>query len=206
MANALATALYLRGADVCLITTKQTGQIPARIYTIDVESAEEMFDYTVDAVRVAKKGVMKQASMNSTDTPGFIQRTPFLFMAAAVSDFTPKFPQSGKLKKSMLGESWSLELVQTPDILASLNKEGIRTVAFKAEMDETDGLEHAKALLDTKGVDAVCYNLLKNSESFGTTEHEIEFISADHITPLGRTDKLTLSFTILDEARKLADD
>jgi len=206
MAKALATALYLKGADVCYITTKDTNGLPNDVYTIDVESAEEMLDYTVDAIRVAKKGVMRKASMNSGEALGMIQKTPFLFMAAAVSDFKPKFPQDGKLKKSVLGESWTLELTQTPDILSTINKDGIRTVAFKAEMDEKHGLENAKALLDTKGVDAVCYNLLRNRESFGTEENEVEFITPEHITSLGRSDKLTLAHKILDEAKQLADD
>ncbi len=127
-------------------------------------------------------------------------------MVAAVSDYKPTFPQNGKLKKSMLGETWTLELTQTPDILSSINKDGIRTVAFKAEMDEAHGLENAKALLDAKEVDAVCYNLLSGSDSFGTDSNEIEFITPDHITPLGKADKLTLASKILDEARKLADD
>jgi len=206
MAKALALSLYLRGADVCYLTTKDTDGLPNTIYTIDVESAEEMLDYTVDAVRVAKKGVMSKASMNSADPRMLIQKTPFLFMAAAVSDYKPKFPQNGKLKKSMLGDSWTLELVQTPDILSSINKDGIRTVAFKAEMDAAHGLENAKALLDQKEVDAVCYNLLSDSSSFGTEENEIEFITPEHITSLGRADKLTLAGKILDEAKQLADD
>ena len=206
MAKALALSLYLRGADVCYLTTKDTDGLPNAVYTIDVESAEEMLDYTVDAVRVAKKGVMSKASMNSADPRMLIQKTPFLFMAAAVSDYKPKFPQNGKLKKSMLGDSWTLELVQTPDILSSINKDGIRTVAFKAEMDAAHGLENAKALLDKKEVDAVCYNLLSDSSSFGTEENEIEFITPEHITSLGRADKLTLAGKILDEAKQLADD
>ena len=206
MAKAVALSLYLRGADVCYITTKESDDLPRDIYTIDVESAEEMLDYTVDAIRVAKKGVMSKASMNSADPRMLIQKTPFLFMVAAVSDYKPTFPQNGKLKKSMLGETWTLELTQTPDILSSINKDGIRTVAFKAEMDEAHGLENAKALLDAKEVDAVCYNLLSGSDSFGTDSNEIEFITPDHITPLGKADKLTLASKILDESRKLADD
>jgi phosphopantothenoylcysteine decarboxylase/phosphopantothenate--cysteine ligase len=206
MAKAIALSLYLRGADVCYITTKDREGLPQGVYTIDVESAEEMRDYTVDAVRVAKKGTISKPTMNSTEPPVHIQKTPFLFMVAAVADYTPKFPQSGKLKKSMIGDTWALELTQTPDILATLNKDGIRTVAFKAEMDSQNGLEHAKTLLDQKEVDAVCYNLLADSSSFGTQTNDISFITPDHITPLGRTDKLTLSGKILDEARKLADD
>ncbi|MCF6206542.1 MAG: bifunctional phosphopantothenoylcysteine decarboxylase/phosphopantothenate--cysteine ligase CoaBC [Sulfurovum sp.] len=206
MAKAMALSLYLRGADVCYITTTGEEGLPSNIYTIDVESAEEMLDYTVDAVRVAKKGVMSKASMNSADPRMLIQKIPFLFMVAAVADYTPKFPQKGKLKKSMLGEEWTLELTRTPDILSSLNKDGIRTVAFKAEMDAAHGLENAKALLDDKGVDAVCYNLLSDSSSFGTKENEVEFITPEHITSLGKADKLTLAGKILNEAKTLADD
>ena len=206
MAKAVALSLYLRGADVCCLTTKDTEGLPAAIYTIDVEDAQEMLEYTQDAIRVAKKGVMRQASMNSADPRMLIQKTPFLFMAAAVSDFKPKYPQKGKLKKSALGDTWSLELVQTPDILSSLNKDGIRTVAFKAEMDAQNGLENAKALLRQKEVDAVCYNLLEDSSSFGTDENEITFITATKTTPLGKADKLTLAQSILNASKSLAND
>ena len=206
MAKAIATALYLRGADVCYITTKDTVGLPQSIYTIEVEDAEEMLDYTTDAIRVAKKGVMSKASMNSSDPRMLIQKTPYLFMVAAVADYKPKFPQKGKLKKSMLGDTWALELTQTPDILSSLNKDGIRTVAFKAEMDSAEGLENAKALLQQKEVDAVCYNLLEDAKSFGGDENEITFITADETTPLGRADKTTLAQKILDHAKVLAND
>ncbi len=206
MAKAIATALYLRGADVCYITTKDTIGLPQSIYTIEVEDAEEMLDYTVDAIRVAKKGVMSKASMNSSEARMLIQKTPYLFMVAAVADYKPKFPQKGKLKKSMLGDTWALELTQTPDILSSLNKDGIHTVAFKAEMDSTQGLENAKALLQQKEVDAVCYNLLEDAKSFGGDENEITFITADETAPLGRADKTTLAQKILDHAKVLADD
>ncbi len=206
MAKAIATALYLRGADVCYITTKDTSGLPQSIYIIEVEDAEEMLDYTTDAVRVAKKGVMSKASMNSSEAPMLIQKTPYLFMVAAVADYKPKFPQKGKLKKSMLGDTWALELTQTPDILSSLNKDGICTVAFKAEMDSDQGLENAKALLKQKEVDAVCYNLLEDAKSFGGNENEITFITADETVPLGRADKTTLAQKILDHAKVLADD
>ena len=206
MAKAIATALYLRGADVCYITTKETTGLPNEIYTIEVEDAEEMLDYTTDAMRVAKKGVMTKASMNSSEAPQLIQKRPYLFMVAAVADYKPKYPQSGKLKKRMLGETWALELTQTQDILSSLNKDGICTVAFKAEMDSAKGLENAKALLTQKGVDAVCYNLLKDAKSFGGDENEITFITRHAVTPLGRASKAILAQKILDNAKELTDE
>jgi len=202
MAKSLCLSLYLKGADVCYLTTMGDEGLPKSIYTIDLDDTEELLDYTQDAIRVAKKGKMSKPSMNATDRH-LIQKEPYLFMVAAVSDFTPKFPQEGKLKKSMIVESWNIELKQTPDILSSLDKMDIKTVAFKAEMDEKNGLNSAKELLEKKRVDAVCYNLLSNSESFGTTDNEITFITKEKQTALGKSDKLTLSDKILTEAKAL---
>jgi len=203
MANALATALYLRGADVCLITTQPHDEIPSDIYTIDVEDTQEMLEYTVDAVRVSKKGKMSQATMNSSQPRHLIQKRPYLFMAAAVADFTPKFPQVGKIKKTDIGSEWQLDLKQNPDILQAINKEGLTTIGFKAEMDKERGLAHAKSLISGKGVDAVCYNLLQDSNSFGTTEHDMSFITAEETTDLGKMDKLNLAFRILKKCQQL---
>jgi len=203
MAKSLATALYLKGADVCYISTMPHDDLPQEVYTIDVEDAKEMLEYTVDAVRVAKKGKMSKASMNSTEPVGLIQKTPYLFMVAAVSDFRPKYPQSGKLKKSQICEEWSLKLTQNDDILKALNKDGIIAVGFKAEMDTEQGLANATNLLEQKKVDAVCYNLLNNSESFGTDTNEVTFISKESEQSLGKLDKLSLSLKILEQSKKL---
>ena len=205
MAKSLCLSLYLKGADVCYIGTMGNEGLPDSIYNIDVEDTQELLEYTQDAIRVAKKGKMSKASMNSGDAPRLIQKEPYLFMVAAVSDFTPKYPQSGKLKKIDIGDSWNLELTQTPDILTSLRKDGIKTIAFKAEMDKQKGLKSATSLLGKKEVDAVCYNLLQDSSSFGTSDNEITFITKEHQTLLDKTDKLTLSDKILEQAKSLID-
>jgi len=61
-----------------------------------------MYEYLVDSIRPAKKGKMARASLNSTNPVQIIKKRPFLFMASAVADFIPKYPQQGKLKKSSL--------------------------------------------------------------------------------------------------------
>ena len=203
MARALALALHLKGADVCYITTTGSQELPKNLYTIDVEDAHEMLHYTQDALRVAKKGKMSKPSLSSSDAMRLIQKRPYLFMVAAVADFTPKFPQYGKLKKSTLGDQWNLELIQTQDILSTLDKEGITTIAFKAEMDGAEGFNHAKALLTTKQVDAVCYNLLRDATSFGGEENTITLITPDHHVDLGRQSKFALAMRILQEAQSL---
>ena len=205
MAKSLCLSLYLKGADVCYLTTMGNEGLPQSIYTIDVDDTEELLDYTQDAIRVSKKGKMSKPSMNASDRH-LIQKEPYLFMVAAVSDFTPKFPQDGKLKKSMIGETWNMEMKQTPDILSNVDKTDIKTIAFKAEMDAQNGLASAQELLEKKRVDAVCYNLLRDSSSFGTEDNEITFITKENQISLGKADKLILSDKILTEAKKLIHD
>lgn len=189
MAKSLCLSLYLKGANVCYITSMGREGLPKSIDTIEVNDTEELFNVTQDAINKQKKATEKE---------------PYLFMVAAVSDFTPKFPKEGKLKKSMIGESWNIELKQTTDILASLDKTDIKTIAFKAEMDVQNGLKNAQGLIENKQVDAVCYNLLQNSESFGTSDNEITFITKENQIPLRKADKLTLSHKILAQAKVLS--
>ncbi|MGB3962202.1 MAG: bifunctional phosphopantothenoylcysteine decarboxylase/phosphopantothenate--cysteine ligase CoaBC [Sulfurimonas sp.] len=203
MASALATALYCRGADVNLIATRFEPNLPKEMHTIDVSSSEEMREYLVDSIRIAKKGKLSKATLMRDEQIHLIQKKPYLFMAAAVSDYVPEFAQSGKLKKELLGESFALTLKENIDILSSLNKEGITTVAFKAEMDPLNAVQNATNMLEKKHVDAVCLNLLVNSDSFGTDTNAVDFITKDKRETLKEADKFTLSFDILDHAKSL---
>ena len=112
MASSLALALYLKGAEVCLVSTRGHENLPKQIHTIEVESSNEMYEYLVDSVRVAKKGILTKTTLMDDSNPELIQKTPYLFMVAAISDYIPKFPQEGKMKKELVGETWNLELKQ----------------------------------------------------------------------------------------------
>ncbi|SFV55431.1 Phosphopantothenoylcysteine decarboxylase / Phosphopantothenoylcysteine synthetase [hydrothermal vent metagenome] len=203
MASALATALYLRGADVNLIATRFESNLPKGMHTIDVESTEEMLEYLQDSIRVAKKGKLSKPTLMREEHIHLIQKKPYLFMAAAVSDYTPLHPQNGKLKKDILGEEWQLTLKKNVDILKSIDKEGIVTIGFKAEMDAKNAKENAKKMLQTKDLDAVCLNILKNSSDFGKESNEIEFITSSNEKLLPNKPKLSLAFEIIDKAKGL---
>jgi phosphopantothenoylcysteine decarboxylase/phosphopantothenate--cysteine ligase len=203
MANALALALYLKGADVCLITTKKNDSLPSEIYTLDVEDTQELLEYTIDCIRVAKKGKLNKASLNNPDAIKVIQKKPFLFMAAAVSDYKPKYPQSGKLKKEALGNEWDLKLTKTKDILKTINKDGIYAIGFKAEKDEKSAFENAKKALVSKELDAICLNILKDENNFGSDKNKIYFITKDKTYKTKLLDKLEVSFNILNYAKEL---
>ncbi len=203
MAEALVTALFAKGADVCYVTTKEPKSIPP-VHVIIVESAEELLKYTEDALRVAKKGVLTKPSFHSeTGRPELVQKTPWLFMAAAVSDYRPAHPQSGKLKKSTLGDEWSLKLVKNPDILETIDKDGIKTVAFKAEMDRERALEHAREALEKKGVDAVALNILESSESFGSETNAVTLLTSEKEIEIPQATKYEVAFSLLEAVKDL---
>ena len=124
-------------------------------------------------------------------------------MAAAVSEYVPAFAQDGKLKKDVLGETWELGLKQNVDILNSVDKTGISVVGFKAEMDESNATSNATNMLTNKKLDAVCMNLLKDSSSFGSDDNSVEFITQDGAVSIPESDKLSLSFEILNNAKKI---
>ena len=203
MASAMATALYCKGADVNLISTKFEAELPGDIYRLDVESSQEMYEYLVDSIRIAKKGKLSKATLMRDEQIHLIQKKPYLFMAAAVSDYVPAFTQSGKLKKESLGESFELALTKNRDILQEIDKEGITVVGFKAEMDQNSALHNAKNMLEKKNIDAVCLNVLQDATSFGTETNAVEFITPNAIETLPTQEKLTLAFEILKSAKQL---
>jgi len=196
MASNLSLALYYKGADVCLVSSKFPINLPSELYRIKIESSCELQEYLSDCIRVAKKGVMTKATLLDDTVPALVQKKPYLFMAAAVSDYKPKYPQDGKLKKDQIGDEWDLKLVKNSDILASLDKSDVVTVGFKAEMDEVNGKLSAKNMLESKKLDGVCLNYVSQNE-FGSDDNEIIFITKDSEVVLEKSDKLSLSFDIL---------
>ncbi|MDN5127638.1 bifunctional phosphopantothenoylcysteine decarboxylase/phosphopantothenate--cysteine ligase CoaBC, partial [Aliarcobacter butzleri] len=88
MASNLAKALYYKGADVCLVSSRGYENLPKDIHLIKVQSSFEMYESLVSSLEIAKKESKKQS---------------FLFMVAAVSDYLPTFAQEGKLKKDLIG-------------------------------------------------------------------------------------------------------
>ena len=198
MANNLARALYYKGADVCLVSSRGYENLPKEIHLIKVESSQEMYEYLVDSIRVAKKGILTKPTLMDSSTPTLILKKPFLFMVAAISDYLPAYPQEGKLKKELIGTQWNLELKQNMDILKSLDKEGIVTIGFKAEMDETTALNSATRMLENKNLDGVCLNILNEENSFGSENNNIELILKNNSYEFKGT-KLEVSLNILEK-------
>ncbi len=202
MANALSLALYLRGADVCLVTTKKSSDMPDEIYTIEVESSRQMQEMIVKSLEVAKKGIMSKPNINEKEAPKLIQKKPYLFMAAAVSDFVPTYRQ-GKIKKESLGDETTITLKKNIDILSSLNKDGITAIGFKAEIDSDNALISAKNMLKDKNLDAVCLNIIDRENGFGSEENEVDFVTDKGVKKIEKKSKLNVSFDILEYSKEV---
>ncbi|WP_428024409.1 bifunctional phosphopantothenoylcysteine decarboxylase/phosphopantothenate--cysteine ligase CoaBC [Arcobacter sp.] len=197
MASSLALALYLRGADVCLVSSRGYEELPKDIHIINAQSSQEMYSYLQESITVAKKGTKTSTTLMDDSKSTLIQKKPYLFMVAAVSDYVPLYPQNGKLKKSMIGEKWDLELKQNIDILSSLDRNDIYTIGFKAEMDKKVAYENAQNMKTQKNIDAVCLNIIDENNSFGSNSNKIELIINDKTISFDGN-KFDISLEILD--------
>ena len=201
MASSLALSLYLKGAEVCLVSSRGYENLPKDIHVIPVQSSSEMHEYLVDSIRVAKKGVLTKATLMNDSRPELILKKPYLFMVAAVSDYVPSFPQNGKMKKDMIGPSWDLNLKQNIDILNSLDKDEIISIGFKAETDEVSALNNASNMLEKKNLDGVCLNILGENNSFGSDSNEIELILKNTSYSF-KGEKVEVSLGLLNKLQK----
>jgi phosphopantothenoylcysteine decarboxylase/phosphopantothenate--cysteine ligase len=201
MATGLATALYYKGADVCLITSASVS-VPNEIHTINIQSSYEMFEYVKDSIRVAKKGKMSEATLMDTSNVQLIQKKPYFFAVSAVSDYTPTFPQNGKMKKADIGDNWDLKLKKNIDILNSIDKQDIYTIGFKAEMDEKNAKENAQNMLTNKKLNGVCLNILNENNTFGAEKNKIELFTSSSKEWKQEGTKLEISLQLLDELKE----
>ena len=155
MGLALAFAYYLRGFDVTLISSAQN--LPKSIENLEFLS----FKNSADLLEILKNKKLAKDDL--------------LVMAAAISDYIPSQKAKGKIKKS--GANLNLELKENIDILSSLKELKCKKIGFKMEMDEQSALSSAKNMLENKALDAVCLNVLKAQNYFGSEQNEVLFIT-----------------------------
>jgi phosphopantothenoylcysteine decarboxylase/phosphopantothenate--cysteine ligase len=158
MGIAVAEALAERGAEVTLVlgpshyTTHEEG-----IRIVAVESAQQMYDASIEAYKKAHIAVM----------------------AAAVADYKPASQASEKIKKKE-GEL-TLALVKTNDILSALGKikQPWQTLVGFALETENE-LVHAKEKLENKNADMVVMNSLRDEGAgFGHDTNKITLLKRE---------------------------
>ena len=152
MGHAIADAAVRRGYDVTLVTTADLAVHPAA-KVVRVETADEML-----------------AAVSDIDAE-------IAVMAAAVADFKPVDASTSKIPRTD-GLS-SIELAETPDILASVVAREPRpfVVGFAAE---TGGVEPAIEKARRKDVDLLIYNdVTEPGSGFGTETNRVVIIDRD---------------------------
>lgn len=169
MGYAVAAAAAEAGAKVILISGPTALPDPERLRTLRVESAQQMHDAV-------------HAHIADAD----------IFIAvAAVADYRPAQPAPEKIKKT--GEHLTLELVRTPDILASVAALKPRpfTVGFAAETGNLE--QHARRKLETKKLDLVAANRVGPGLGFGADENSLLLVEAAGTTELPLMPKAKLA-------------
>lgn len=162
MAESLAFVAYSLGANVSLITTQSNeNSYPKNMSIHPVNSSKELSDTLHQIVHAFKHPI----------------KAPYLFMAAAISDYVPELPCEGKLKKEQLGSTWHLTLIQNRDILKNLEHSQLRTIGFKAETDSEMALQNAEKMLREKELDGVCLNIIDEAHPFGGENNQITLLT-----------------------------
>jgi phosphopantothenoylcysteine decarboxylase/phosphopantothenate--cysteine ligase len=140
MGFAIAEELFALGADVTLISGPTSLNLSSKtINRIDVTSAEEML----------------QACLSNYPS------SHISVLSAAVADYRPKEAANLKIKKD--SPEFSLELIKTTDILASLGQqkqEGQLLIGFALETNNE--LENAIKKLETKNLDFIVLNSMND--------------------------------------------
>jgi len=124
-----------------------------------------------------------------------------LLMAAAVADFRPAGPETGKVKKE--GRTgMTVELEATPDVLAGLGarrREGQTLVGFAAEHGG-DAIAEARRKLRDKGVDAIVLNDVSRSDAgFDVATNEVTVVTAAGERHVPLASKGEVAAAVLDE-------
>lgn len=166
MGYALAEAAADAGAQVTLISGPTQLPCPERVTRIDVISAQQMYDASLE-------------KMGNCD----------IFIAcAAVADYRPASVKEQKIKKH--DDAMRIELLRNPDIVSAVASHAQRpfTVGFAAETQ--DVVSYARGKLQRKNLDLIVANDVSDARiGFNADDNSVTVISADaehHIEPMSK--------------------
>ncbi len=159
---ALASAAVARGADVTVVAANVSLPDPAGAKVVPVVTTAELADAVTSSARGADAVVM----------------------AAAPADYAPADPSPYKIKKADRGETMTVDLRATTDVLAVLvgrREPGQVLVGFAAETGDQTGsvLDHGRAKLERKGCDLLVVNDVAGGAVFGAPDNAATIIGSD---------------------------
>jgi phosphopantothenoylcysteine decarboxylase/phosphopantothenate--cysteine ligase len=187
MGYAIAAEAARRGADVTLVTGPTALEVPQVREVVKVRGAAEMHE----AVLSRAAGVH------------------VVVMAAAVADYTPAARAGQKVPKD--GDTLTLVLKRTPDILADLGQRRLATgggpllVGFAAETEQV--VERATAKREKKHADLIVANDVSRADAgFDVGTNAVTIVGRDGAETLPLQPKTRVAAEILNRVEKLLAD
>ncbi len=180
MGYAIAEAARDRGASAVLVTAPTALPDPVGVRMVRVNTALEMRD-----------AITRECA--SADA---------LIMAAAVADWRPASAHAQKVKKGA-ADTWVVELVKNPDIIASVQGQRLVKVGFAAESE--DLLRNAQAKLVSKGLHLIIANDITAQDSgFAADTNKVVILDREGgVEDLPLLSKYEVGHRILDRVVKL---
>ena len=173
-------------------------QLGANVTLISGPSAQKSNHSAVTRVDVTSAAEMLEACLR------YFPESNACIMSAAVADYTPADPAPQKIKKS--GQSLTVELIQTIDILSTLGaqkKAGQLLAGFALETNDEE--KNAIKKLQTKNLDFIVLNSLNDTGAgFKTDTNKITIIDRDlQKTTYGLKSKKEVAVDICDKIIEL---
>ena len=183
MGFSIAREYMLRGASVTLIAAANTQPKLNFVNTVNVESAEDMFN-----------AVTKHA-----------EDADIIIKAAAVADYTPTETADNKIKKK--DGDMAISLKRTKDILAYLGEHKKENQFLCGFSMETENLvENSQKKLKKKNADMIVANNLKvDGAGFGVDTNVVTLITKNGIKELPIMSKSEVSAALADEIKRIQD-
>ncbi len=174
MGYALAAAAAQAGARVVLVSGPVNLEPPRGVELEAVLTADDMYRATHE----------------------LIDEADIFIAAAAVADYKPAKPAAQKIKKS--DETMTLDLVRTPDILASVAAlpSAPFTVGFAAETNDLE--KYAVGKLNDKKLDMIIANCVRGGKAFDSDENAVEVFWAAGSRQYPQAAKTELAAELVD--------
>lgn len=182
MGYAIARAAMERGADVTLLTGPVAIAPPKGVRVIEFTTTQDLLERALDHA----------------------EAQDVIIQSAAPADYRAKEIAPQKMKKQG-GADMIIELVENPDVAATLGKAKRKDQTFVGFAAETnDVLEHAKGKLVKKNLDMIVANdVTAPGAGFDVNTNIVTLITKENMTSLPLMSKDDVADQILDAVLKL---
>ena len=179
---AIASELSNRGANVTLITGPVDIPLPLNLKTIQITTAQEMFEKTMSQLP-----------------------SDVVVCSAAVADWklipetqkNEKFNPNTKIKKT--DEPLTFKTIKNPDIISEIANSKSKPkliIGFSAETENV--VENARDKLKTKNIDLIIANDVSNNRVFGKDTNKVYVIDKKECEEWPEQNKKSVAFKIAD--------